>query len=157
MNGLHKWCGSGAVRRRPTVTVRRGDVDRLFDELFSGLAEWPLERTGGFRPAVDVSERDDAYVIRAELPGLTEADVKLRVDDGSLVLEGEKKAGEEAGGKGRHRHERRFGEFRRVFTLPDTVDEAAVAAKFAHGVLEVTLPKVEEAKATRRDVEIEAG
>ena len=122
-------------------------MHRLFDE----LADGPFPRTpSGLRsPAVDVLERDDALVFRAELPGLQKQDLHVEVDDKVLTIHGERKAEPETESTTYHVRERESGGFHRSFTLPATVDAEKISASLKDGILEVTLPKAEQAKARK--------
>jgi HSP20 family protein len=127
------------------------EVDRLFDAFFGA------EREQGRRwvPPVDLVEADDHFVLKADLPGLTEQDVSIEVQDNTLTISGQRNAEHESSERGWYRIERSFGSFSRSLTLPDGVDAEAIAASFDHGVLEVRIPKPEERKPRR--VEISAG
>jgi HSP20 family protein len=127
------------------------EVDRLFDTFFGG------EREQGRRwvPPVDLVEAEDHFVLRADLPGLSEEDVAIEVQDGTLTISGERAAEHEQRERGWYRIERSFGSFRRSLTLPDGVDAEAISASFDRGVLEVRIPKPAERKPRR--VEISAG
>ncbi len=98
---------------------------------------------------MDLVELDDHFVLRADLPGMSEADIKLEVEDGVLVLSGERKDEHETKKEGFHRVERAFGTFSRSLTLPKGIDPEAVTASFDRGVLEVRIPKPEERKPRR--------
>jgi HSP20 family protein len=128
------------------------DVDRLFDAFFG-----PTDREQGRRwvPPVDLVEAEDHFVLKADLPGLSEADVSIEVQDGTLTISGERSAEHESHERGWYRIERSFGSFNRSLTLPDGVDADAISARFDRGVLEVRIPKPEERKPRR--VEIHAG
>jgi HSP20 family protein len=127
------------------------EVDRLFDTFFGA------DREQGRRwvPPVDLVEADDHFVLKADLPGLSESDVSIEVQDGTLAISGERKAEHESSERGWYRIERSFGSFRRSLTLPDGVDPDGISASFDRGVLEVRIPKPEERKPRR--VEISAG
>lgn len=96
--------------------------------------------------AVDVVENDEAYEISAELPGLSDKDVEVKLSNGLLTIKGEKKEEKEKKEKDYHLSERRYGMFQRSFQVPQGVDVDKIAAKFTDGVLKITLPKSEEAK-----------
>lgn len=102
-------------------------------------------------PAFDVFEDDKAITVEAELPRMTDKDVTVTIHDGVLTISGEKKIESE---KTVHRLERWYGAFERSFTLPETVDVAAVDARVADGVLTVTLPKKEAAVPKRIEVKV---
>jgi HSP20 family protein len=104
----------------------------------------------GWMPPMDVSESPDRYVITAEVSGLSREDIQITVQDGKLTLRGERPAGD-AGAVRFERVERGHGRFVRTFSLPATVNGAAVAADLQNGVLTVSIPKVSD----RRRIEIE--
>jgi HSP20 family protein len=104
---------------------------------------------------MDLVETADHYVLRADLPGLTEADVNVQLQDNVLTISGERKAEHQAQNEGYYRLERAFGGFSRSLTLPDGVDPDAVQAHFDRGVLELTIPKPEQKKP--RHVQIKLG
>ena len=126
------------------------DVDRLFDAFFGG--ERDARR---WVPQMDLIEAEDHFVLKADLPGLSEGDVSIEVQDGTLTISGERTAEHEAHERGWYRIERSFGSFSRSLTLPDGVDPDGIQAQFDRGVLEVRIPKPEERKPRR--VEIKAG
>jgi len=106
-------------------------------------------------PATDVVERDDAYVLRSDLPGLGQEDVKIEVEDNVLTISGERKSESETTEGSYRRTERAFGTFSRRLQLPEGVDADAISANFDKGVLEISIPKPEQRKPRR--VEITAG
>jgi len=137
---------------RPLARLR-DEMDDLFGRFFEdwdrpGLA--PLR--GGWWPSVDVSEQDDKIAVRAELPGVKSADVEVSVQNSTLTISGEKKEQTEDKGGGYYHSERRYGSFRRDIQLPAGVDEDKVEATCRDGVLTVTMPKSEEARAKRIEV-----
>ena len=121
------------------LAALQGEVDRLFNSGNSG----PLRR---WMPAMDVVENDDRFVLRADLPGMSEEDVNIELEDRVLTVSGERKAEHETTKGGYHRVERAFGAFVRSLTLPEGVDPEAVEASFDKGVLEVSIPKPEQRK-----------
>lgn len=106
-------------------------------------------------PAVDISEDEKEYVVKAELPDLKKEDVKVCVEDGDLTISGERKFEKEEKGKKYHRIERSYGSFVRSFTLPEGVSGDKVSASFKDGVLEVHLPKDEKAKPKSVEVKVQ--
>jgi HSP20 family protein len=126
------------------------DVDRLFDAFFGGERD-----SRRWVPQMDLIEAEDHFVLKADLPGLSEGDVSIEVQDGTLTISGERDAEHEAHERGWYRIERSFGSFSRSLTLPDGVDADGIQARFDRGVLEVRIPKPEERKPRR--VEIKAG
>jgi HSP20 family protein len=95
---------------------------------------------------VDILESKDSYLIRAELPGMKKEDFHLELKDGTLTLSGERKLEEPASGVEYHRVERLAGKFVRSFYLPQTVKQDGIKATYRDGILEVLVPKAEEAK-----------
>jgi HSP20 family protein len=106
-------------------------------------------------PAIEASERDGKYVVRAELPGLKPEEVKLVVKDNMLVLDGERKLEREEDRGGIHRTEIRYGKFHRVVPIPEGADVEQAKARFDNGVLEVTVPLPAQ-ESRRREIPIEA-
>ena len=120
------------------------EVDRLFDRLFdtpAGAQRWA--------PPMDLVEADDHYVLKADLPGVSEEDVAIEVENGVLTLTGERKAEHERSERGFYRIERAFGRFQRQLTMPEGIDTDAVTAEFDKGVLSVRIPKPEKVKPRR--------
>ena len=107
---------------------------------------------GAWAPPVDIFERPDHLVIRAEVPGVLMEDMDVRIENGVLTLHGERKQDTDVKEENAHRMERVYGAFTRSFSLPTTVDGAKVAATYKDGVLEVTVPKVETAKPKRIEI-----
>jgi HSP20 family protein len=97
-------------------------------------------------PALDISERKDAYVVTVEVPGIKAEDLDITLEDGLLTIQGERRFSQETSERQFHRVERRYGSFRRSITLPSQVQADKIEASFEDGVLEVTVPKAEEAK-----------
>ena len=116
-------------------------------------ASEPLQ-AGQWTPEVDISENAERIVLRADLPGIEQDDVELRVEDGTLVLRGERKPPMDARSQDMLRAECPHGAFVRSFSLPSNVDQSVIRAALRNGVLEVVLPKMQEsrAKAIRIDV-----
>ena len=111
-------------------------------------------QAGQWTPAVDISENAEHIVLRADLPGIGQDDIELRVEDGTLVLRGQRKPPPDARPQDMLRAERPHGTFVRSFSLPSNVDQSGIRAALRNGVLEVVLPKMQEsrAKAIRIDV-----
>jgi len=105
-------------------------------------------------PMVDITETDDEYLIKAEIPEVKREDVKVSVENGVLTMQGERKQEKEEKGKKFHRMERYYGSFLRTFTVPDNVDETKVRAEFKDGLLNVHLPKTEKAKPKAIEVKV---
>jgi len=148
--GLRRWDPF-----REMASLRR-EMDRLFGEYFGrvrGTEEEGLV-TGTWAPAVDIYETDDKVVLKAELPGLKKEDIDIQIRDNTLTLKGEKKFEKEVKEENYHRVERAYGSFQRSFTLPSTIKQEGIEASFKDGVLEISLPKVEEAKPKQIKIQV---
>ena len=130
-------------------------INRLFNDVW-GSPDWGFRdgTPASWTPTVDIFEQADGIRILAELPGVTPEDVKLSVEGNVLTLSGTKQQHAEERTERVHRHERTSGAFERTFTLPATVDADHINASYEHGVLTVTLPKVEQAKPRQIQVEV---
>ena len=109
----------------------------------------------GVFPPLDVTETEDAIVVRAEVPGIKANDLDVRVENQTLTLSGERKAPGEVDRASMHRREREWGQFRRSLTLPVRVDAARVEARCTNGILTIELPKAAEARA--KQITVQAG
>ena len=121
-------------------------INDLFDEGFGRARALPSATAGVWLPPVDILESKDAYLIRAELPGMKKEDFGVEVNDGTLTLSGERRAEAVVNGVESHRSERVHGKFSRSFYLPQTVNREAIKASYRDGILEIHVPKAEEAK-----------
>jgi HSP20 family protein len=121
------------------------EFGRLFNTLFES-GEAPAQR---WVPAMDLVEAEDHFVLKADLPGLTEGDVAIELQDGTLTISGERRAEHESKERGWYRVERSFGRFSRSLSLPEGVDADGVNAAFDNGVLTVRIPKPAERKPRR--------
>ena len=138
------------------LNTLQSEMNRLFNTLFDAPA--PGDGGGGLRrwiPAMDLVETEEDFVLRADLPGLSEGDVNIELEDNVLTVSGERKSEHEERKEGYYRVERASGSFSRSLTLPEGVDASAVTAHFDKGVLEVRIPKPEQRKP--RKVTIAAG
>jgi HSP20 family protein len=108
--------------------------------------------TTAWAPALDISERKDAYLVTVELPGLEPEDLDITMEDGLLTIKGERQFTSESSEQQFHRVERRYGAFRRSITLPAQVQADQIEATFDNGVLQIVVPKAEEAKPKRIQV-----
>jgi HSP20 family protein len=141
-------------RANPFSLLRRmtEEMDRMFQEV-------GMEREGsngaGWSPAIEVSQRDNKYNVRAELPGLEPRDVKVDVENDALVIQGERKFEQEENEAGVQRTERQYGLFYRSIPLPEGAKMDQAKARFHNGVLEVTIP-IPEQQANRRTIPVEA-
>jgi HSP20 family protein len=120
--------------------------DRSARELDRWFGEARNRMTPAFSPEVDIEEHEDRFVIRADLPGVDEADVEVRVHEGTLVLSGKREQAKEEQNERGYYRERCAGSFCRSFRLGTAVDAEKIEAKLDKGVLQVVLPKKEQAK-----------
>lgn len=134
------------------VSTFQRQMNRLFEDFFGGENLLPGMPATGI--AVDVSENPEAVLVRAELPGIDPKDIELSVQGDHLLIKAERKEETEKKGKTWHRVERRYGVFTRAVPLPCSVRTEKIEAVTEKGVLTVTLPKAEEAKARRIDVKV---
>ncbi len=147
----------------------RHEIDRLFDDFNGGFFRSPFRHSmfdvAPFRnrdikwpaaPAVDFADTEKAYELTAELPGIDEKNVEVKVANGVLTIKGEKQEEKEENKKDYYLHERNYGSFERSFQVPDGVNVDKIEAKFKKGVLTVTLPKKEEAQKATKKIEVKA-
>ena len=136
------------VRWEPFEGLNRlnSRINDLFGESVGRARAVPSAAMGAWLPPVDILESKDAYLIRAELPGMKKEDFNLEVNEGTLTLSGERKAEALTDGVEYHRAERVNGKFSRSFYLPQTVKQDGIKATYRDGILEIHVPKVEEAK-----------
>jgi HSP20 family protein len=146
----------------PVFESLRREVDRVFEDFGRGswlapfrqaafdLAQfWPTGLVWGAAPAVDIVENEKNYEIAADVPGMDQKDLQVKVSDAGLTIKGQKQEEREEKDRGYHLQERRFGSFQRTFGLPEGVDAANIEASFKKGVLTVTLPKKPGAKGAK--------
>jgi HSP20 family protein len=158
-----------AGHSRGALENLRQEIDRLFDDFHPLSWRFPFGRalrgshtaasTGiGWQiaPAVDVVERDKEYEITAELPGMDEKNIEVKVSNGMLTLKGEKTEEKEEKEKDYYLSERSYGSFQRSFTIPDVVDTNKIEASFAKGVLTVKLPKSAEAQKSEKKIAVKS-
>jgi HSP20 family protein len=139
MNGLIRY----------TRPLELFDWNRMLDNFFDDVPVWNT-RT----PAVDVKEEEKSYLMEVELPGLTDKDIELKVEDNILTLSSKKEESKEEKKNGYLLRERRSAEFCRTFVLPQDADRAEVKAEFKNGLLVVDIPKKPEAQPRKIDVKV---
>src|SRR5262245_24780635 len=125
-------------------------INRIFQDTALSRAE--DETIGAWAPSCDIYEEGDSIIVKAELPGVEKSDIDVQVENNVLTLRGERKRDKEVKSENLYRTERFYGAFSRSFTLPVTVDTGKIRAEYKDGVLQVILPKVEEAKPRRINV-----
>jgi HSP20 family protein len=134
------------------LSLLQNRVNRLFTDSRAALPE--EDAFQGWAPAVDIFERGDDLILSAELPGVRREELDLKVEGNVLTLRGERQRDKTIHEDQYHRIERTYGTFARSFTLPSTVDPSRIEARFKDGILEVVLPKAENAKPKRIDVKV---
>ena len=134
-----------------------GNLHSVFDELFDGRSDRSPARPSRSKwyPAVDVLESKDAYLIRAELPGMKREDINVEVKDGTLVLSGESKSEKPAEGVEYRHVERVAAKFWRSFTLPENAKQDGIEASYKDGILEIRVAKAEEAKPRQIEINVQ--
>ncbi|HYQ38802.1 MAG TPA: Hsp20/alpha crystallin family protein [Pseudomonas sp.] len=154
-----------ATALRPLENLRR-QVDRLFEDFDRGWhlpfsrasfdiePFWRRELSFSGMPAVDIIDKNDAIEITAELPGLDEKNIEVKLSNGNLTIKGEKKDEREEKKKDYYLSERHYGSFQRTFRLPDGVDPEKIEAHFSKGVLTLHLPKKPEAQQPEKTITI---
>jgi HSP20 family protein len=144
----------------PFYALQR-QMNSLFDDFFSGFDAAPRALAAGgfgaFTPSVDVKESDKDFIIRAELPGVEEKDIEVTLSGDTVTIKGEKKEEKEDKGKNYYYMERSYGSFNRVIPLGAETDAGKASASFKNGVLNITVPKSQSAKARGTKVPIKAG
>ena len=151
------------------LEVLRNQVDRMFHDFQTGFLQAPFfrpfpeiesfwRRDIGFNvtPAMDIVEKDGAFEVSAELPGLDAKDIDVQLANGMLTIKGEKQEEKEEKTKGRYVSERRYGSFRRTLQVPGGVDSNKIEASYKSGVLTVTLPKSPEAQKKEKTIPVTA-
>jgi len=145
----------------------RQEIERVFDDfgwggypfrrsLFAAEPLFRRESSWATMPAVDVVESERAYEITAELPGMDEKKIEVKVANGQLTIKGEKQEEKEEKKKDYYMQERHYGSFERSFEVPESVDVDKIEASFKKGVLTVTLPKKAEAQKPAKKVDVKA-
>ncbi|GIX32244.1 MAG: heat-shock protein Hsp20 [Lysobacterales bacterium] len=151
------------VFRDPWQGIRelQREMDRVFDQFFRGglPSAFPSEfGRGFFAPALDIAEDEKGYRIELELPGLESNDVSIELEDGALIVRGEKKLEREEKKDRYHRIERSYGQFQRILDLPDDADAEKISANFKNGVLTISLPKrAGQSEEKRKRIPVQSG
>ncbi len=155
---LERWKPQGSTLGRwdpfSDLLEMRSHMDRLLGGVFGGTPAGTTFGDGVWAPAVDIYESKDSFVVKAELPGMKQEDIQITLVENTLTLKGERRHEHEAREEGYTHIERVYGTFQRSFTLPSVVDAGKVRAKYRDGVLEIELPKKEEAKPKEIKVQV---
>jgi len=129
---------------RDIVTLRE-KMNRMFEDVFTGRTEEGKDMaTRTWAPSVDIFETENELVLTAEVPGIDEKDIEIKIEDNTLTLKGERKFEKETKEENYHRIERSYGAFFRAFTLPNSIDPEKIQAMHENGVLKITMPKKTE-------------
>jgi len=134
-----------------TPWLGRDPFVQFMDNFFNGEASQEASNRN-WAPAVDIRETEEAFLVHAELPGLSKDDIEITLENDILKLSGERRFEKDVEEKEYHRIERSYGTFTRAFSLPSRVDASGVSASFTDGVLTISVPKVEEAKPRKIDI-----
>jgi len=124
----------------------RDKMNRLFEDTVSGRGDETSLLQRNWVPSVDIYENEHELVLTAEVPGIEEKDIEIKVEDNTLTVKGERKMESETQEENYHRIERSYGSFFRSFSLPNYVDHDKIKAENTNGVLKITMPKKQEAK-----------
>ena len=143
--GLTRW------EKLPVFSSFQDEMNRVLDNFLSRETSYGMD----WIPVVDVAESESDITVKAEIPGIDPKDVDISITGETLTLKGEKKEEKENIGKSYHRVESSYGSFKRVITLPASVDVDKVTAEGKNGILEITLPKKEESKAKKINVKVD--
>jgi len=127
-----------------TFLIRQNSFNDLLEPFFSRF-NFGDQPAAAWAPAVDVAEETDKLLVRVEVPGMDEKDLKVHFEDGLLTISGERQF-ERKDDRNYHRIERSYGSFVRTFSLPRSVDANKISANYTNGVLEIEIPKLDEAK-----------
>jgi len=130
------------------------EMNRMFDNVFRFDTRDADAEFTAWTPAVDIAEHDDQFVVKVELPGVNKDEVKITLENNILTIRGEKKQEKETKKENYHRVERSYGSFQRSFTLPTTVKSDKIDAVYKDGILQIALPKAEEAKPKQIEVKV---
>jgi HSP20 family protein len=153
---MERWRPRSLLTWNPTE-----EMERLLEEPF--LSQWPLLRVGWGRtprhemawaPALEMYEKDNNFVVKAELPGVKKDDVDVSIAGDALTIKGQKKASKEIKDEDYYRCESQYGSFSRTITLPAAVDAKKIEASYENGVLEIHVPKAKEAVPTKVEIKV---
>jgi HSP20 family protein len=156
MTGIASWELFEDIREAQDEMLRMNRMRAARYGLF-GQHYHPGMGTPAWAPAVDISERKDAYLVAAELPGVGIDDIEITFEDGLLTIQGQRNVAPDSSEERVHRSERRFGAFRRSMTLPTHVKPDDIEASTQDGVLKIMVPKAEEVHAKRIQVHVGGG
>jgi HSP20 family protein len=130
---------------RDLATLRER-MNRLFEEAYSSRGEEKDMVSSAWNPSVDIYEKENEIVLKAEVPGIDENDIEIKIEDNTITLNGERKFEKETKEENYHRIERSYGSFYRSFTLPQNINQDKIKAESENGILKITMPKKAELK-----------
>jgi HSP20 family protein len=130
---------------RDLITIRE-KMNRLFEEAVTSRGEDKDMMSSSWTPSVDIFETENELVLSAEVPGIDEKDIEIKLEDNTLILKGERKFEKETKEENYHRIERAYGSFHRSFTLPPYIDQDKINAEHQDGILKIVMPKMPELK-----------
>ena len=140
---------------RDMITLR-DRMDRLFEDSLNRFRGGEGDMTHStWSPAVDIYETPEDIIIKAEIPGVDKKDISIELKNDSLYLRGERRFEKESKEENYHRMERSYGSFSRVFSLPTSVEQDKIKAKFKNGVLQIRIPKLEEEVEKSVNIDVE--
>lgn len=145
-----------SLTKQPFGGLRRfrDEIDDLFEKFFPAEGFFPMTDSGGFAPPMDVVEKKDIIVVKAELPGINPEEIEISVTGDTLTVRGEKRHEKKEEGEGYLRRERIFGSFSRMITLPAHVKPDKCEASYESGVLAIRLQKAESSKSQKIKVKV---
>lgn len=151
---------AAAWAANPFGLMRRlsDDMDQLFGQIVGGLSgtgALPAPQQLDWVPAIEIDQRDDQLVVRADLPGMDVDDVMVEVDDGVLTIAGERRDEREVEANGGRRTEVRYGRFARSIVLPENAQADEIKAAFANGVLEISMPLKQHGQSKPRKIDVQ--
>jgi HSP20 family protein len=152
MTTMMRWDPFQDLRSAQDQMAQMGQMSPMLAHALGLHTQQGSATATAWAPALDISERKDAYLVTVELPGLKPEDLDITMEDGLLTIQGERQFTHESSEQQFHRVERRYGAFRRSITLPAHVTAEGIQASFEDGVLQILVPKAEEAKPKRIQV-----
>jgi len=152
MTTMMRWDPFQDLRNAQEEMAQMGQMSPMLAHALGLHSQQANARASAWVPALDISERKDAYLVTVELPGVEADDLEITMEDGLLTIQGERQFTSESSEQQFHRVERRYGAFRRSITLPAHVMAEGIQALVDNGVLQVLVPKMEEAKPKRIQV-----
>ncbi len=142
------------IKWTPRPVSMFNDMDNMIDSVFNSDWGFPARERTNWSPAVDVMEKDESYIITADIPGLTKKDINVNISEDVLSISGDRSHDTDQDSDRYHYRERSHGTFVRSFNLPESVNEKKITANFNDGILTIELPKAEIAEPKARQIKI---